>query len=158
MSGVLDKIDRAILGLLQQNAELSTADIAERVGISQSPCWRRIKRLEESGMIRGRVCQLDRHKLGLSVLVFAHVKLAVHDTEALPLFETTISQYDEVLECHTLLGHTDYMLKIVVEDVAAYERFYRDHLSHMPQVRETNSMIVMSEIKNTTALPLRERR
>lgn len=150
----LDAIDRHILTLIQSDAGLSSAEIAERVGLSQAPCWRRIKRLEEAGVIRMRATLLDRKKLGLNVLVFAHVKLSGHGRETLPQFEETVRRLPEVMECYTLMGSTDYILKIVTRDVESYERFFREHLSQLPAVRETNSAIALSEIKYTTALPL----
>ncbi len=154
MSIDLDQIDRKILMLLQQDCSLSTGEIAERVGISQAPCWRRIKRMEELGLIRMRVALLDRRKLGLNVMIFASIKLAAHGRNTLPQFEQAIRRYPEVLECHTLLGEKDFLLRIVASDVEAYERFFRDKLSQLPAVRETTSAIALSEIKNTTALPL----
>ncbi|CAO3436499.1 Lrp/AsnC family transcriptional regulator [Azospirillum doebereinerae] len=150
----LDAVDRHILTLLQTDAELSTAEIADRVGLSQAPCWRRIRRMEEAGIIRMHATLLDRKKLGLNVLIFAHVKLAAHGRENLPAFEDTVRRFPEVLECYTLLGATDYILKVVTKDVESYERFFREHLSQLPAVQETNSAIALSEIKNTTALPL----
>ncbi len=150
----LDAIDRRILALLQSDAQLSSAEIAERVGLSQAPCWRRIKRMEENDVIRLRATLLDRKKLGLNVLVFAQVKLAAHGRATLPEFEETVRQLPEVLECYTLMGATDYIIKVVARDVETYEHFFREKLSQLPAVRETNSAIALSEIKHTTALPL----
>ena len=150
----LDAIDRRILTLLQSDAQLSSAEIAERVGLSQAPCWRRIKRMEENGVIRLRATLLDRKKLGLNVLVFAQVKLAAHGRQTLPEFEETVRGLPEVMECYTLMGATDYIIKVVTRDVESYERFFRENLSQLPAVRETNSAIALSEIKHTTALPL----
>lgn len=150
----LDAIDRKILTILQQDCSLSTGEVADRVGISQAPCWRRIRRMEELGLIRMRVALLDRRKLGLNVMIFASIKLAAHGRNTLPQFEQSIRRYPEVLDCYTLLGETDFLLRIVTSDVESYERFFRDKLSQLPAVRETTSAIVLSEIKNTTALPL----
>lgn len=150
----LDIFDRKILRIIQDNAELSTAEVAEKVGLSQAPCWRRIRRLEEVGLIRGRVALLDRKMLGLQVMVFAQIKLTVHGASTLPDFDAAIRNFPEVVECYTLLGPTDYLLKIVVPTVEAYEEFFRNKLSQLPAVRETNSAIALSEIKNTTALPI----
>lgn len=154
MTVALDIADQRILNILQADASLSTIEIAERVGISQAPCWRRIRRLEETGIIRGRVVLLDSKKIGLPVTVFANIKLSAHGKTTLPEFEQSIRRFPEVVECFTLSGETDYILKIVVPSVEAYERFYREKLSQLPAVRETNSAIVLSEIKNSTILPL----
>lgn len=154
MLDVLDKLDRKILRVLQENATLSTAELAEQVGLSQAPCWRRIRRMEEAGIIRKRVTLVDRHRVGLPLMIFASIKLSAHGTTTLPDFDEAIRRFPEVVECYTLMGSTDYLLKIVVPDVEAYETFFREKLSQLPAVRETNSTIALSEIKNTTALPI----
>ncbi len=150
----LDGFDRKILDIVQHDASLSAADIGERVGLSQSPCWRRLNRLEQEGYIAGKVALLDRRRLGLDVLVFATVKLTAHGRRSLPAFAEAIGTYPEVQECYTLTGEMDFLLRIVTEDVQAYERFFFDHLSQLPGVGEVHSSIVMSEIKRTTAYPL----
>ena len=150
----LDNFDRKILDIVQHDASLSAADIGERVGLSQSPCWRRLNRLEQEGYIAGKVALLDRRRLGLDVLVFATVKLTAHGRRSLPAFADAIGTYPEVQECYTLTGEMDFLLRIVTEDVQAYERFFFDHLSQLPGVGEVHSSIVMSEIKRTTAYPL----
>ena len=150
----LDGFDRKILDIVQHDASLSAADIGERVGLSQSPCWRRLNRLEQEGYIAGKVALLDRRRLGLDVLVFATVKLTAHGRRSLPAFADAIGTYPEVQECYTLTGEMDFLLRIVTEDVQAYERFFFDHLSQLPGVGEVHSSIVMSEIKRTTAYPL----
>lgn len=150
----LDSIDRRILAALQRDASLSSVQLADEVGISQGPCWRRIRRLEAEGIIKQRVALLDRRKLGLNVMIFAHVKLEAHGRNTLPEFEAAIRRFPEVLECYTLLGETDFLLRIVTRSVEDYERFFRDHLSQLPAVRETISSIALSEIKSTLELPL----
>ncbi len=150
----LDAIDRHILLLLQADASLSTADIAARAGASQSSVWRRIEKLEASGIIKKRVALLDRHKLGLDMMVFAHVKLQSHGQRTLPLFEETVKRFPEVVECHTLLGETDYLLRVITRDTASYEAFFRKHLSQIASVQFTNSSLTLSEVKSTTELPL----
>ncbi|MEE4279594.1 MAG: Lrp/AsnC family transcriptional regulator [Halieaceae bacterium] len=149
-----DSKDLAILDLLQNDAGLSTASIAERVNLSQSPCWRRINRLEEGGMIRGRVALLDRQRLGMDVVVFATINLTATGRQNLLHFEEEIVRYPEVMECYTMTGIWDYMLKIVTRDVRHYERFVRETLSASPDVRELHSHMAVTEIKNSTALPL----
>jgi Lrp/AsnC family transcriptional regulator len=150
----LDRFDRDILALLQQDASLSAAEIGVRVGLSQSPCWRRINRLEEAGLITRRVALLDRHRLGLDVLVFAMIKLNAHGRRSLPEFADAIRRYPEVQECFTLLGDMDFLVRIVTRDIQSYERFFFDTLSQLPGVQEVHSNIAMSEMKSTTALPL----
>jgi Lrp/AsnC family transcriptional regulator len=150
----LDAIDRTILLLLQANASLSTAEIAVRAGASQSSVWRRVEKLESSGVIKKRVALLDRQKLGLDMMVFAHVKLQAHGQRTLPMFEEAIRRYPEVVECHTLLGETDYLLRVITRDTASYEAFFRKHLSQIASVQFTNSSMTLSEVKSTTELPL----
>lgn len=154
MPVVLDAYDRKILDLLQEEATLSTAEIAERIGLSQSPCWRRIQRLKEEGVIRRQVTLLDRKKIGLNTQVFAQVKLNAHGRNHLTDFAKAIGEFPEVLECHVLMGAVDFMLRIVTEDVEAYERFFFEKLSQVPGVQEINSIVALSEIKSTTTLPL----
>jgi Lrp/AsnC family transcriptional regulator len=154
MPANLDTVDRHILLLLQADASLSTAEIANRVGASQSSCWRRIERLESTGIIKKRVALLDRHKLGLEMMVFAHVKLQAHGQRTLPLFEEAVRRFPEVVECHTVLGETDYLLRVVTRDTASYEDFLRRHLSQIASVQFTNSSMSLSEVKSTTELPL----
>jgi Lrp/AsnC family transcriptional regulator len=150
----LDQIDRTILSLLQSDASLSTAEIAARAGASQSSVWRRIEKLESAGIIKKRVALLDRQKLGLEMMVFAHVKLQAHGQRTLLLFEEAVRRFPEVVECHTVLGETDYLLRVVTRDVASYEDFFRKHLSQVASVQFTNSSMAISEVKSTTELPL----
>lgn len=154
MSVALDNFDRRILALLQENASLSTAEIAERVGLSQSPCWRRIQRLKEEGVIRGQVTLLDRRKVGLNAQIFAQVKLNAHGRSNLTEFAEAMRGFPEVLECHVLMGTVDFMLRIVTRDIEAYERFFFEKLSQVPGIQEVNSIVALSEIKSTTALPV----
>jgi len=151
---MLDEIDRKILGSLQKDASRSTGEIAEGVGLSQAPCWRRIQRLKEQGYIRDQVYLLDRHKIGLNAQVFAQVKLNAHGRANLAAFSEAIRQFPEVLDCYVLMGTVDFMLRIVTRDIEAYERFFFDKLSQVPGVQEINSMVALSEIKSTTQLPL----
>ncbi|MEX6724873.1 Lrp/AsnC family transcriptional regulator [Parapedomonas caeni] len=157
MQHALDRLDRRILALLQQDASLSAAEIAERVGLSQSPCWRRIQRLREAGFIRAQVALLDRRKLGLNAQIFAQVRLSAHGRAHLDEFTAAIREIPQVLECYVMMGETDFFLRIVAADIEAYERFFFDTLSKLPGVQEIKSTIALSEIKHTTALPLEER-
>ena len=150
----LSKTDREILKLLQRNAGLSTAEIAAQVGLSQSPCWRRISRLEQAGVIKNRVAVLDHGRLGMEVVVFVNVNLTAHGRQNLEDFEKGIKKFPEVLECYTVTGEMDYLLKIVTKDIQHYEKFLRNHLMTMPMIREMHSTIAVTEIKDTTELPL----
>ena len=150
----IDVQDRRILGLLQEDATLSTAAIAQAVGMSVSPCWRRIDRLDRLGYITRRVALLDRRKLGLNAQVFAQVKLNAHGRANLDEFSAAIRGFPEVLECHVLMGTVDFMLRVVTTDIEAYERFFFDKLSRLAGVQEINSTVALSEIKSSTALPL----
>ncbi|MGE1316740.1 Lrp/AsnC family transcriptional regulator [Pseudomonas aeruginosa] len=154
MSIPLDIYDQRILALLQEESSLSTADIAERIGLSQSPCWRRIQRLKEEGVIRKQVTLLDRKKIGLNTQVFAQIKLNVHGRKNLTDFAEAMHQFPEVLECHVLMGAVDFMLRIVTRDIESYERFFFEKLSAVPGIQEVNSIVALSEIKSTTTLPL----
>ena len=150
----LDARDIQILELLQRDAALTSADIAKQLHLSQSPCWRRINRIEQAGLIQRRVALLDRERLGMEVVVFATISLSAHGRTQLQEFEQAIACHPEVVECYTMTGAWDYMLKIVVRDVRHYERFIREHLLAMPAIREMHSHIAVTEIKNSTELPL----
>ncbi|WP_197411602.1 Lrp/AsnC family transcriptional regulator [Sphingopyxis sp. HIX] len=150
----LDRHEKAILEILQENADISTAELAERVGLSQSPCWRRVAALEQAGVIRKRVALVDRRKVGLSAQVFAQVKLSAHGRAHLADFEAAIADIPEVIECHVLMGTVDFLLRIVAANVEAYEKLFFEKLSRLPGVQEINSAIALSEIKSTTALPI----
>jgi Lrp/AsnC family transcriptional regulator len=150
----LDRLDIRILNVLQRNVTLSAAEVADQVGTATATCWRRMQRLERAGLIRSRVALLDREKLGLDLMVFAHVKLANHGREALTKFEQAVRGHAEVLECYTVLGERDFLLRIVTRDIKSYEAFFLDHLSRIPGVQSVSSSIALSVIKETTALPL----
>lgn len=154
MQPTLTRGDLRILDLVQEHGDLSAAEVAERLGMSPSTCWRRLGRLSELGVIRRRVTLLDREKAGLSVMVFSHVKLAGHGRDALLKFEQAVRAHPEILECYTLMGETDFLLRIVCRDIKAYEAFFLDHLSRFPGVQSVNSSIALAVIKETTALPL----
>jgi Lrp/AsnC family transcriptional regulator len=150
----LDAYERRILRVLQDDASLSTAAVAEAVGLSASPCWRRIDRLEREGFIKRRVAIVERRKVGLNAQIFAQVKLNAHGRANLDEFAAAIRTFPEVLECHVLMGSVDFMLRVVAADIEAYERFFFEKLSRLPGVQEINSTVALSEIKSTTALPL----
>ena len=150
----LDPTDRRILDALQADGTLSAAEVAARVGATATTCWRRIRELENSGVIRARVALLDRAALGLDVTIFAHVKLASQGRDALARFEQAIRDHPCVLECYTVMGEWDFLLHIVAHDIKEYEAFYLDHLSRIPLVQSVNSTMVVTALKKTTALPL----
>jgi Lrp/AsnC family transcriptional regulator len=150
----LDEIDLAILDVLQDDARLSNAAVASRVGLSPSPCWRRIQRLERLGVIRARVALIDADKLGIGLVAFANVKLSAHGRQALPEFEEAIRRYDEVVECYTVTGEVDFVLRIVTRDTHSYERLLRDHLLQLPHIGEVHSTIALTQVKYTTRVPL----
>lgn len=150
----LDPFERKILAELQRDASLTTAELAKRVGLSASPCWRRVERLEKEGIIARRVALVDRRKIGLNTQVFAQVKLSAHGHAHLDEFTRAIAELPEVLEAYVLIGVFDFMLRIVARDIDAYERLFFDKLSKIPGVQEINSTVALSEIKATTALPV----
>ena len=153
--GGLDKIDQKILAVLQEDASRSAAEIAEAVGLSQSPCWRRIQRLKDDGYITRIVALLDRQKVGLRAQIFVQVRVVKHDQVSLTEFSQAIRQFPEVMECHVILGVFDFLLRVVTKDMEAYERFYFERLSRVPNIREVNSCVSASQIKSTTAFPLK---
>ena len=150
----LSPIDIRILALLQQDASLTAAEIAEQVNLSPSPCWRRINRLEQDGVIEKKVALLDAGKLGLGLVVFSRISLARNDEASLHEFEERVRAYPEVVECYTVTGSADYFLKIITRDIKQYDRFLRRHLIQMPLVRDVNSSVAVTQIKYTTCLPL----
>ncbi len=150
----LQRTDVEILRLLQNDASITTGAIAEKLNLSQSPCWRRINRIEQAGLIRKRVALLDRRALGMEVVVFATVSLTANGRQNLEAFESEIVGLPEVMECYTMAGIWDYMLKIVARDIAHYEDFVRNTLTTNPSIRELHSHMAVTEIKNSTELPL----
>ena len=154
MQADFDRGDVRILDLIQGHGDLSAAEIAERLGMTASTCWRRMSRLQELGVIRNRVALLDREKVGLNVLVFSQVKLTGHGRDALLKFEEAVREHPEIQGCYTLMGETDFLLRIVCRDIKAYEAFFLDQLSRFPGVQSVHSFIALSVIKETTALPL----
>ena len=149
----MDKIDRNILKLLQEDATLSTADIAESVGLSTTPCWRRIQRLEESGVIRKKVALLSRDKLNLGVNVFVAVKTNQHNWQWLAKFSEAVNQFPEVVEFYRMAGESDYLLRVVVPDIPAFDTFYKK-LVQTTDLSDVSSSFAMEQIKYTTSLPL----
>ncbi len=150
----LDPVDRKILDLLQTEPGINASAIGERIGLSQSACWRRIQRLREEGVFKDHPVILNREKVGLTTMVFAHVKLTSHGRSNLSAFADAVRKYPEVMECYVLLGNVDFLLRIVAEDIKAYEQFFFEKLSQLPGIQEVTSSIVLSDIKHSTALPV----
>ena len=132
----LDRYEKKILEILQEDARISSSDLAEKVGLSQSPCWRRVNMLEESGVIRKRVVLVDRKKVGLRAQVFAQVKLSAHGRAHLADFEAAIADIPEVIECYVLMGTVDFLLRVVTVDIESYESLFFEKLSRLPGVQE----------------------
>jgi len=153
MDIVLDAIDRRILRELQKDATIAIADLAQLVGLSQTPCWKRIKRLTDAGIITKRVALLDRSKLDLGLAVFVSVRTNRHDQEWLDAFAGAAASMPEVVEFYRLSGDTDYLLKVLVRDIAAYDAFYKRLIAAVP-LSDVSSAFAMEQIKSTTAVPV----
>ena len=147
----MDSHDRQILAVLQREGRISNTELAERVGLSASPCWRRVRALEEAGTITGYVALLSPRRLGLGLTAFVHISLDLHHA---PEFEEAISRRREVVECWAMAGDQDYLLRIVAPDMAAFDSFVRAELIRMPGVDRVRSEFALTAIKSTTALPL----
>jgi len=158
MPAEIDAIDLKILALLQQDASLSTGDVAERVGVSQSPCWRRIQRLRDEGYIKSTVVIVDRVKLGYMMQIFAQVKMTRLTDEARAVLVKQINNIPEILECYTVFGEMDVMMKVVAPDVLWYQEFVFSVLMKLPGVQDVRSIVTLLETKNTTAIPLKARK
>jgi Lrp/AsnC family transcriptional regulator len=150
----LDPFERKILRELQRDAVQTIAELAAKVGLSASPCWRRVDRLQREGVIRGRTALVDRRKVGLNAHIFAQVRLNAHGRANLDEFSDAIRSFPEVLDAYVLMGQTDFMLRIVARDIDAYERFFFEKLSKLPGIQEITSTVALSEIKSTTELPV----
>jgi Lrp/AsnC family transcriptional regulator len=149
----MDAIDRKILALLQQNASLSVAEVGKRVGLSSTPCWKRIQRLEADGFIQKRVALVDQDKIGLGVTVFVSVETNDHSQEWLDRFARIVIAMPEVMEFYRMAGDVDYMLRVVVPDIAGYDAFYKRLIAEVP-LQNVTSRFAMEKIKATTALPI----
>jgi Lrp/AsnC family transcriptional regulator len=150
----MDAIDRKILALLQNDASLSVAEIGNRVGLSSTPCWKRIQRLETEGVIQKRVALVDQDKLGLGVTVFVSIETGDHSQEWLARFAETVTAMPEVMEFYRMAGDVDYMLRVVVPDIAGYDAFYKRLIASVP-LKNVTSRFAMERIKSITALPIR---
>lgn len=149
----MDRLDRKILRLLQEDSTMAVADLAKKVGLSTTPCWRRIQKLEEDGVIRKRVALLDPAKINAKVAVFVSIRTASHSNEWLKRFSEVVVEFPEVVEFYRMSGEIDYLLRVVVPDIAAYDAFYK-RLIQKIEIRDVSSSFAMEQIKYTTELPL----
>ncbi|WP_455566771.1 Lrp/AsnC family transcriptional regulator [Piscinibacter sakaiensis] len=149
----MDAVDVKLLALLQRSADRHLAELAEAVGLSQTPCWRRVQRLRQDGVITANVALLDRAKINLGVTVFVSIRTNVHTPAWFERFKATIDLIPEVVEFYRMSGDVDYMLRVVVPDIAAYDRVYK-RLIQDTQLSDVNSSFAMEQLKYTTALPL----
>ena len=149
----MDAIDRKILAVLQEDASLSVAEIGSRVGLSSTPCWKRIQRLEAEGVIQKRVALVDQDKIGLGVTVFVSIETGDHSRNWLANFAEVVGAMPEVMEFYRMAGDVDYMLRVVVPDIAGYDDFYKRLIAAVP-LKNVTSRFAMEKIKSTTVLPL----
>jgi len=150
----LDAIDRRILRVLQENARIPNVELAQAVGLSPSPCLRRVRDLEERGIVRRYVGLVDPGAVGLPVSVFVQVTLERQVERALETFETAVQERPEVMECYLMTGDADYLLRVVVPDLEAFQRFLMEHLTRVPGVASIKSSFALKQVKYLTALPL----
>jgi Lrp/AsnC family transcriptional regulator len=150
----LDATDLAILRLIQADASLSLGDIAKEVGLTQTPCWKRIRRMEETGIITGRVTLVNAERLGLGISVFVAIETGDHSAAWIESFAQTVTDMPEIVECWRLGGDVDYLLRVVVSDMTAYDGFYRKLTARVSSLRKVTSRFAMECVKSTTALPI----
>ncbi|MDO9412956.1 MAG: Lrp/AsnC family transcriptional regulator [Pseudolabrys sp.] len=153
----MDAIDRKILAVVQQDASLSVAEIGTRVGLSSTPCWKRLQRLEADGVIMRRVALIDPEKVGLGISVFVSVETGDHSQEWIGKFADVVNAMPEVMEFYRMAGDVDYVLRVVVHDMASYDTFYKKLIATVP-LKNVTSRFAMERIKSTTALPISEAR
>jgi Lrp/AsnC family transcriptional regulator len=150
---ILDPIDRRILRIIQKDASLSINEIASRVGLSQTPCWKRLQRLEAAGVIRRRIALLDPMKLGLGITVFVTIEVGDHSASALKRFAAEVATMEEVMDFSRMAGEVDYVLRVVVPDTAAFDEFYKRLIDIMP-LKNVTSRFALENIKSETAFPI----
>ena len=149
----MDRVDRKLLALLQEDSTQSIAQLADQVGLSQTPCWKRIQRLEADGVIERRVALLSPEKLGLGLTVFVSIEAGDHSPDWLARFADAVSGFPEVVEMHRMAGDIDYMLRVITRDIAAFDSFYKRLIAAVP-LKNVSSRFSMERVKSTTALPL----
>ena len=148
----LDNLDRQILALLQDDASLPIQQIADQVGLSVNPCWRRIRRMEANGIIRGRVAIVDPEKVGLALTIFVRVKTREHTAAWAEKLAEVIASMDEISECHRIGGDVDYLLKVTVPDIAGYDRVYKELIARVPNLTDVSALFSMERLKSSTRL------
>lgn len=153
-SRVTDKTDRRILELLQANARISNADLAEQVNLSPTPCLRRVRRLEEQGVIKQYVAELDREKIGLHISAFVFIQLERNSLENGAAFEQAVKELEEVMDCFVLTGEHDYLLRVVSEDLSSYEKFVKEKLAGIPEVAKIDTTIILNQVMSRSRLPI----
>ncbi len=153
----MDAIDRKILAVVQQDASLSVAEIGQRVGLSSTPCWKRLQKLEAEGVIMRRVAIIDPDKVGLGITVFVSVETGDHSQDWLKHFAEVVDAMPEVMEFYRMAGDVDYVLRVVVQDMSSYDTFYKKLIATVP-LKNVTSRFAMERIKSTTALPIAEPR
>lgn len=151
----IDEIDRKIIAAVQNDGRISTHELATRVGLSPSPCARRVRLLEEAGIIKGYTAVIDQTKVGLPVSAFASIKLERQREESLDRFAEAIAGWPEVVDCYLMTGQRDYLMRVVVRDLAAYEQFLKDKLTRLEGVASIETSFALGQVKRSEALPLR---
>jgi Lrp/AsnC family transcriptional regulator len=150
----MDEIDRKILRLMQAQPELTAAEVAAQVGLSHTPCWRRIKKMEADGVFERRIVVADPALLGLGVAIFAQVRLRQHDEDTLEALEKAVLEHPEIVECFSMSGDSDYLFRVIARSIEDYERFLKKTLLHLPGVVGVNSSFALKTVKLTTDLPV----
>lgn len=152
----IDKFDKVILSVLQQQGRITNQNLAEQANLSTAPCWRRVDKLESQGVIKRYVALVNREKLGLSVMVYIHISLNDHHSDTLRVFDRFVEQSDSILECYSVSGEYDYLIRVVANDVKALEFFLMEKLLKLEAVRSANTSFVLKQKKYTTALPIED--
>ena len=150
---MLDRLDKKILSILQEDATIPVAEVAKKVGLSTTPCWRRINRLQEAGIVRARVALLDRKAVNAGVTVFVAVRTSQHNAQWLARFAKAVASFPEVMDCYRMSGEIDYLIRLALPDIEAYDAFYKRLIARV-ELSDVTSMFAMEEIKSTTRLPL----
>ena len=150
----LDKLDRQILRLLQADASIPIQQVADQVGLSVNPCWRRIRQMEQAGVIQARVALVNPEKVGLGLTVYVRVKTREHSADWAKKLNQVIAAMPEILECHRIGGDVDYLLKVVVPDMAGYDRSYKELIERLPALSDVSALFSMERLKSTTGLPI----
>lgn len=150
----LDDFDLKILRIMQSDAEISMQDLGDKIGLSHTPCWRRVKRLVELGIIKEKVTLLDPEQVNLAVTVYAYLSIKNHDEETLNAFESAVQDVPEIVECYSTTGDKDYVLRVVASSVAHYEKILKSKIVHLPHMESVSSTFALKQVKYTTELPI----